>query len=182
MPRPGGGPPMGQKADFAAERLRMVERLVASRYIQDPRVRDAFLAVPREAFVRPEDADAAYEDVPLPIGRGQTISAPSMIVIMLEEARLAPGDRVLEIGTGSGYHAALVARLVGVTHAPDAGWPHASSGSDLYTGSSGVVGWSARMRSRSASLSDQYKIRQFRPSNRGTVSQKLWSKPASWSA
>ena len=104
---------MGQKADFAAERLRMVERLVASRYIQDPRVRDAFLAVPREAFVRPEDADAAYEDVPLPIGRGQTISAPSMIAIMLEEARLAPGDRVLEIGTGSGYHAALVARLVG---------------------------------------------------------------------
>src|SRR5438445_387184 len=58
MPRPGGGPPMGQKADFAAERLRMVERLVASRYIQDPRVRDAFLAVPREPFVRPEAAHA----------------------------------------------------------------------------------------------------------------------------
>src|SRR3989475_12849812 len=113
MPRPGGGPPMGQKADFAAERLRMVERLVASRYIQDPRVRDAFLAVPREAFVRPEDADAAYEDVPLPIGRGQTISAPSMIAIILEEARLATGDRVLELGTGSGYHAALVAHMLG---------------------------------------------------------------------
>src|SRR3989442_11372943 len=113
MPRPGGGLPMGQKTDFAAERLRMVERLVASRYIQDPRVRDAFLAVPREAFVRPEDADAAYEDVPLPIGRGQTISAPSMIAIMLEEARLTPADRVLEIGTGSGYHAALVAHMVG---------------------------------------------------------------------
>src|SRR6266568_6243538 len=113
MPRPGGGPPMGQKADFTAERLRMVERLVHSRYVQDPRVRDAFLAVPRESFVRPEDADAAYEDVPLPIGRGQTISAPSMIAIMLEEARLAPGDRVLEIGTGSGYHAALLARIVG---------------------------------------------------------------------
>src|SRR2546422_9783228 len=117
MPRPGGGLPMGQKTDFAAERLRMVERLVASRYIQDPRVRDAFLAVPRESFVRPEDADAAYEDVPLPIGRGQTISAPSMIAIMLEEARLAPGDRVLEIGTGSGYHAALVAHIVGPQHA-----------------------------------------------------------------
>src|SRR2546428_2058272 len=116
MPRPGGGLPMGQKTDFAAERLRMVERLVASRYIQDPRVRDAFLAVPRESFVRPEDADAAYEDVPLPIGRGQTISAPSMIAIMLEEARLAPGDRVLEIGTGSGYHAALVAHIVGPQH------------------------------------------------------------------
>jgi len=107
---------MGQKADFAAERHRMVERLVASRYIQHPQVRDAFLAVPREAFVRPEDSDAAYEDVPLPIGRGQTISAPSMIAIMLEEARLVPGDRVLEIGTGSGYHAALVARMVGPQH------------------------------------------------------------------
>ena len=107
---------MGQKTDFAAERYRMVERLLASRYIQDPRVRDAFLAVPRESFVRPEDADAAYEDVPLPIGRGQTISAPSMIAIMLEEARLVPGDRVLEIGTGSGYHAALVARMVGPQH------------------------------------------------------------------
>src|SRR2546428_3286588 len=113
MPRPGGGLPMGQKTDFAADRLRMVERLIASRYIQDPRVRDAFLAVPREAFVRPEDADAAYDDVPLPIGRGQTISAPSMIAIMLEEARLATGDRVLEIGTGSGYHAALVAHMLG---------------------------------------------------------------------
>src|SRR5437879_8624450 len=113
MPRPGGGLPMGQKTDFAAERLRMVERLVASRYIQDPRVRDAFLAVPREAFVRPEDADAAYDDVPLPIGRGQTTSAPSMIAIMLEEARLATGDRVLESGSGSGYHAALVSHMRG---------------------------------------------------------------------
>ena len=104
---------MGGRPGFAAARARLVEQLVASRYIHDPGVRDAFLAVPREAFVRPEDADDAYADVPLPIGRGQTISAPSMIAIMLEEARLAPGDRVLEIGTGSGYHAALVAHLVG---------------------------------------------------------------------
>src|SRR5947209_19051618 len=103
---------VGQAMDFAAERTRMVERLVRSRYIQDSRVRDAFLTVPREAFVRPADANDAYADVPLPIGRGQTISAPSMIAIMLEEAQLAPGDRVLEIGTGSGYHAALVAHIV----------------------------------------------------------------------
>src|SRR5438552_10644505 len=113
MPGVGGGRPMGGRPVFAASRARLVEQLVASRYIRDPGVRDAFLAVPREAFVRPEDADDAYADVPLPIGRGQTISAPSMIAIMLEEARLAPGDRVLEIGTGSGYHAALVAHLVG---------------------------------------------------------------------
>src|SRR6266705_6669524 len=104
---------MGRTSDFAAERKRMVDRLVASGYIRDPRVRDAFLAVPREAFVRPEDRDDAYADVPLPIGLGQTISAPSMIAIMLEEARLRPGERVLEIGTGSGYHAALVAHIVG---------------------------------------------------------------------
>src|SRR5205823_12826744 len=98
---------------FAAARARMVEQRVAARYIQGPGVRDAFLGVPREAFVRPEDADDAYADVPLPIGRGQTISAPSMIAIMLEEARLAPGERVLEIGNRSGHHAALVAHRAG---------------------------------------------------------------------
>ncbi|HEX9340708.1 MAG TPA: protein-L-isoaspartate(D-aspartate) O-methyltransferase [Thermoplasmata archaeon] len=104
---------MGRAPDFAVERRRMVDRFVASGYIRDPLVRDAFLSVPREAFVRPEDRDDAYADVPLPIGLGQTISAPSMIAIMLEEARLRPGERVLEIGTGSGYHAALLARIVG---------------------------------------------------------------------
>lgn len=104
---------MGRAIDFAAERRRMVDRLVRSRYIRDSRVRDAFLAVPREAFVPPDEAADAYSDIPLPIGHGQTISAPSMIAIMLEEARLAPGERVLEIGTGSGYGAALLANLVG---------------------------------------------------------------------
>ena len=104
---------MGRGIDFAVERARLVDRLVRSHYIRDARVRDAFLAVPREAFVRREDADDAYADVPLPIGMGQTISAPSMIAIMFEEANLAMGERVLEIGTGSGYHAALLARLVG---------------------------------------------------------------------
>src|SRR5947208_15457413 len=110
MPGVGGGRPMGGGPGFAAARARLVEQLVASRYIHDPGVRDAFLAVPREAFVRPEDADDAYADVPLPIGRGQTISAPSMIAIMLEEAPLAPGDRVREIGTGPGLQGAIAAR------------------------------------------------------------------------
>jgi len=104
---------MGRGVDFPAERVRMVDRLVRSGYLKDAEVRAAFLAVPREAFVRPEDRAAAYQDVPLPIGSGQTISAPSMIAIMLEEARLKPGERILEIGTGSGYHAALLASLVG---------------------------------------------------------------------
>src|SRR6266571_5576119 len=104
---------MGRGVDFPAERVRMMDRLVRSGYLKDAEVRAAFLAVPREAFVRPEDRAAAYQDVPLPIGSGQTISAPSMIAIMLEEARLKPGERILEIGTGSGYHAALLASLVG---------------------------------------------------------------------
>src|SRR2546428_10097872 len=107
---------MGHGIDFGAERMRMVDRLVRSGYIKDPTVRAAFLAVPREAFVRPEDRAAGYQDVPLPIGSGQTISAPSMIAIMLEEAQLRPGERVLEIGTGSGYRAALLASVVGPTH------------------------------------------------------------------
>src|SRR3989475_11289300 len=101
MPCPGGGLPMGQKTDFAAERLRMVERLVASRYIQDPRVRDAFLAAPRGAVVRPEDADSAYDDVPLPIGPGQTISAHSVIASVREEAWVTCGRPALEPGTGA---------------------------------------------------------------------------------
>src|SRR5947199_5043016 len=91
----------------------MTDRLVRSGYIRRPSVRASFSPAPREAFVRPEDRDEAYQDVPLPIGSSQTISAPSMIAIMLEEASLERGGRVLEIGTGSGYHAALLAAIVG---------------------------------------------------------------------
>src|SRR2546429_8666621 len=104
---------MGRALDFAAERERMVSQLVRAGYLKNPRVRDAFRAVSRERFVQPGDSEDAYVDVPLPIGAGQTISAPSMIAIMLDEASLEPGERVLEIGTGSGYHAALLAHLVG---------------------------------------------------------------------
>lgn len=104
---------MSRPIDFPAERKALVDRLVRSRYVRDPRVRDAFLRVPREEFLPPDERPDAYADAPLPIGMGQTISAPSMIGLMLEEARLEPGERVLEIGTGSGYHAALLAHLVG---------------------------------------------------------------------
>src|SRR2546430_15943950 len=97
---------MGRGVDFATERVRMVDQLVRSGYLKDAAVRAAFLGVPREAFVRPEDRAAAYQDVPLPIGSRQTISAPPLIAIMLEGAPLKTGERVLEIGAGSGYHAA----------------------------------------------------------------------------
>src|SRR5438094_2359649 len=111
---PGGlGRVVGRTAAATIDRARMTDRLVRSGYIRRPSVRTAFLAVPREAFVRPEDRDEAYQDAPLPIGSGQTISAPSMIAIMLEEAAREPRERVLEIGTGSGYHAALLAAIVG---------------------------------------------------------------------
>ncbi len=104
---------MAREQDSSVQRLRLVDALSQQGYLRDPRVRAAFLRVPREEFVRPSDRPAAYADSPLPIGEGQTISAPSMIAIMLEEARLEPAERVLEVGTGSGYQAALVACLVG---------------------------------------------------------------------
>src|SRR5438046_10304228 len=95
----------------------MTDRLVRSGYIRRPSVRAAFLAAPREAFVRPEDRDEAYQDIPPPIGSGQTSSAPSMIAIMLEEASLQPGERVLAIGPGSRYQAALLAAIAGPNNA-----------------------------------------------------------------
>ncbi len=104
---------MARSVDFATLRMRLVDQLTREGCIKDPRVREAFLRVPREEFVRPQDREDAYVDAPLPIGEGQTISAPSMIAIMLEEAALEPGEKVLEVGTGSGYHAALLAALVG---------------------------------------------------------------------
>ncbi|HEY7587208.1 MAG TPA: protein-L-isoaspartate(D-aspartate) O-methyltransferase [Thermoplasmata archaeon] len=104
---------MARETDFAEARRRMIRALEAQGDLRSGRVREAFLRVPREEFVRPGDRSLAYADTPLPIGEGQTISAPSMIAIMLEEARLSSGERVLEVGTGSGYGAALLACLVG---------------------------------------------------------------------
>jgi protein-L-isoaspartate(D-aspartate) O-methyltransferase len=91
----------------AAERL--LEELRGG--IADARVLDAIAAVPREAFVPAQLRERAYENVALPIGRGQTISQPFVVARMTELLRLRPADRVLDVGTGSGYHAALLARL-----------------------------------------------------------------------
>ena len=99
--------------EFAAERQRMADSLVRSGRVADERVREALATVPRHEFVPPERRDRAYDDRPLPIGDGQTISAPHMVAIMAEKLELEPGERVLEIGTGCGYHAAVTAELIG---------------------------------------------------------------------
>jgi protein-L-isoaspartate(D-aspartate) O-methyltransferase len=102
---------MGQP-DYDRKRMDLVDSLVSSGYICTGSVRRAFLTVPREKFVPAHLRDGAYIDTPLPIGHGQTISAPSMIAIMLEKLDFRPGQRVLEIGSGSGYNAVLLHEMV----------------------------------------------------------------------
>jgi protein-L-isoaspartate(D-aspartate) O-methyltransferase len=82
-------------------------------YVKDERVRAALRAVPRDRFVPAELAGEAWDNVPLPIGSGQTISQPLVVARMCELLELTPADRVLDVGTGSGYHAALLAKLAG---------------------------------------------------------------------
>jgi protein-L-isoaspartate(D-aspartate) O-methyltransferase len=96
---------------FPAQRQRMVERQVVARGIRDQRVLRAMRAVPREEFLGAGMREFAYEDSPLPIEAGQTISQPYIVALMLEAAALRRGDRVLEIGAGSGYAAAVMSRL-----------------------------------------------------------------------
>ncbi|NPA85981.1 MAG: protein-L-isoaspartate(D-aspartate) O-methyltransferase [bacterium] len=91
----------------------LVEYLCRHGYISSERVRRAFLKVDRRDFVPPQYKKYAYLDEPLPIGKGQTISAPSVVAKTLELAEIEPGQKVLEIGTGSGYLTALLAELVG---------------------------------------------------------------------
>ncbi len=97
--------------DRAADRRRFVNRQIRSRGVTTPAVLDAMMSVPRHHFVAPDLADSAYEDRPLPIGRGQTISQPFMVALMVDAAMVGPGDHVLEVGTGSGYGAAVLGRL-----------------------------------------------------------------------
>ncbi|HUR61551.1 MAG TPA: protein-L-isoaspartate O-methyltransferase [Candidatus Thermoplasmatota archaeon] len=95
------------------EREAMLAELESGGYLNDPRLEEAMLSVPRHLFVPPELRAAAYEDRPLPIGFGQTVSAPHMVAMMTTALQLEAGQKVLEIGTGVGYHAAIVARVVG---------------------------------------------------------------------
>ncbi|MGE5360108.1 MAG: protein-L-isoaspartate(D-aspartate) O-methyltransferase [Bacteroidales bacterium] len=95
-----------------AARLRMVEEQIAGRDVRNAKVLEAMRAVPRHLFVPPDVADDAYADTPLPIGHGQTISQPYIVALMTQLARPQPTDRALEIGTGCGYQAAVLSRLV----------------------------------------------------------------------
>lgn len=102
----------GEDANFSLQRRLMVELQMRQRGIKDERILAAFLEVPRHEFVPPEYLSEAYEDHPLPIGEGQTISQPYMVAVMTEALELQGDERVLDVGTGSGYQTAILARLV----------------------------------------------------------------------
>src|SRR4051794_20794740 len=97
--------------DLARARARMVDIQIARRGVRDRSVLDAMRCVPREAFVLPGFEEFAYEDGPLPIGEGQTISQPYVFALMIEAAEVKPGDHVLEVGAGSGYAAAVLSHI-----------------------------------------------------------------------
>jgi protein-L-isoaspartate(D-aspartate) O-methyltransferase len=101
------------KGDFRAMREKMVESQIKSRGVRDPRVLSAMLKVERHLFVPKEFQNSAYSDQPVPIGEGQTISQPYIVALMTELLELKGGERVLEVGTGSGYQAAILAELAG---------------------------------------------------------------------
>ncbi len=95
------------------EKIRLIENLKRYGYLRSKKVEDAMLAVKREDFVPDNMRNLAYRDTPLEIGFGQTISAPHMVALMCEELELEEGLKVLEIGAGSGYHAAIISKIIG---------------------------------------------------------------------
>jgi len=104
---------MEEDTQYINERWRMVEEQIAGRSIQDQRLLEVMRSVPRHCFVPAEYRHLAYADGPLPIGSGQTISQPYIVALMTQALQLNDEDRVLEIGTGSGYQAAILAHLAG---------------------------------------------------------------------
>ncbi len=97
--------------EYYEKRMRMVENLVYFGYLRSEKVINAMKSVPRHLFVPPNLVDEAYEDRPLPIGEGQTISAPHMVAMMCEELELESDHKVLEVGGGSGYHACVISMI-----------------------------------------------------------------------
>jgi protein-L-isoaspartate(D-aspartate) O-methyltransferase len=101
---------------YKMKREAMVHYQIENRGVKERRVLEAMRSVPRHKFVMEPEINSAYEDYPLPIGYGQTISQPFIVAYMCELAQLKQTDRVLEVGTGSGYHAAVIAQLVDSVH------------------------------------------------------------------
>ena len=97
---------------YSQLRERMIQEQLVPRGIEDERVLEAFRRVPRHRFVPPADQEQAYGDHPLPIGQNQTISQPYIVALMTESLQLQGSEKVLEVGTGSGYQAAILAELV----------------------------------------------------------------------
>jgi protein-L-isoaspartate(D-aspartate) O-methyltransferase len=102
--------------EFTQQREGMVREQLIARGIRSLRVLEAMRLVPRHLFVPAEEIDLAYADGPLPIGHWQTISQPYIVALMTELLDLHPGDRVLEVGTGSGYQTAILSKLAGEVH------------------------------------------------------------------
>lgn len=107
---------MNEETDYEFERQRMVNQQLIQRDITDPRVLEAMRRVPRHHFVPPEHRFLAYADGPLPIGNDQTISQPYIVALMTQMLQLNGDEKVLEIGTGSGYQAAVLAHLARAVH------------------------------------------------------------------
>ncbi len=105
------------EAAYAAARSRMIAEQIRSRGVRDPRVLDAISRVPRHRFVPAAERHQAYEDHPIPIGFGQTISQPYIVAFMTEALAVEPPHRVLEIGAGSGYQTAVLAELGATVYA-----------------------------------------------------------------
>lgn len=101
----------GRIVNYAEARKRMVEREIVGRGIEDSRVISAMMEVPRHVFIPEEHVHYSYYNLPVPIGYGQTISSPFIVALMTQELELKSSDRVLEVGTGSGYQAAILAKI-----------------------------------------------------------------------
>ncbi|MCX2722690.1 protein-L-isoaspartate(D-aspartate) O-methyltransferase [Roseibium salinum] len=139
--------------DMTAARNHMVKAQIARRGVRDPHVLDAMKKVPREAFVAPGFEEFAYEDGPLPIGHSQTISQTYIVALMIEAAEVRPGDRVLEIGAGSGYAAAVMGEIAEHVHAVERHEPLARTARENLTKAGarsveihvgdGTLGWPA---------------------------------------
>ena len=153
--------------------------------ITDAAVRAAMAAVPRHLFVPPEHRNQAYEDMPLPIGRGQTISQPYIVALMTQALRLTPASRVLEIGTGSGYQAAILAHITRHVWSIET-LPDLAEAAPV----SGCTAWAMRLRSRSAMAgwagrSRRLSMASSSPPRRPTCrlrSPHNWRKTAGWSS